>query len=75
MVVTEDDQTWTFGGNQYGQLGHGDKNHRPIPVAVPGFQGAGVVSVACGVYHTVGGVDEPGDANGAFGRMGSRCYT
>lgn len=55
VIVTSDDQTWTFGGNHYGQLGHGDKNHRSVPAAVPCFQGVGVVSVACGVYHTVGG--------------------
>ena len=64
VVVTEDDQTWTFGDNQYGQLGHGDKHFRSVPAAVPCFQGAGVISTACGVFHTVGRVG---------GSMGGDC--
>lgn len=53
-VVTDDDQTWTFGGNGYGQLGHGDRNGRTVPSALACFRGSGVLSVACGLYHTVG---------------------
>eukprot|EP00903_Cladosiphon_okamuranus_P014621 g13558.t2 len=69
VVVTEDDQTWTFGGNQYGQLGHGDKNNRSVPAAVPCFQGAGVVSVSCGVFHTVVSV-----AGGGFFSFGKNDH-
>lgn len=53
VVVTDDDRTWTFGGNDYGQLGHGDQSSRSAPAALACFQGLGVLSVACGVYHTV----------------------
>ncbi|CAB1109824.1 unnamed protein product [Ectocarpus sp. CCAP 1310/34] len=53
VVVTDDDRTWTFGGNDYGQLGHGDRSSRSAPAALACFQGLGVLSVACGVYHTV----------------------
>ncbi|CAN0164477.1 unnamed protein product [Ectocarpus sp. 6 AP-2014] len=53
VVVTDDDRTWTFGGNDYGQLGHGDQSFRSAPAALACFQGLGVLSVACGVYHTV----------------------
>lgn len=53
VVVTDDDRTWTFGGNDYGQLGHGDHSSRSAPAALACFQGLGVLSVACGVYHTV----------------------
>ncbi|CAM9563936.1 unnamed protein product [Pylaiella littoralis] len=53
VIVTEDDRTWSFGGNAHGQLGHGDKSDRSVPAALSCFQGTRVLSVACGVYHTV----------------------
>lgn len=53
VVVTDDDRTWTFGGNEYGQLGHGDHISRSAPAALACFQGLGVLSIACGVHHTV----------------------
>eukprot|EP00904_Undaria_pinnatifida_P006408 jgi/Undpi1/2898/HiC_scaffold_14.g06275.m1 len=53
VVVTEDNRTWTFGGNDYGQLGHGDKGtNRSVPTSLACFEGVGVMSVACGMYHT-----------------------
>ncbi|CAM9238533.1 unnamed protein product [Scytosiphon promiscuus] len=53
VIVTDDDQTWTFGGNTFGQLGHGDRSGRSAPSALACFEGSGVLSVACGLYHTV----------------------
>ncbi|CAN0521831.1 unnamed protein product, partial [Laminaria digitata] len=53
IVVTDDNRTWTFGDNDFGQLGHGFKERRAFPTPVDCFEGVGVLSVACGMYHTV----------------------
>ncbi len=54
VIVTG--KLFTFGCNEFGQLGTGDKKNRDVPfcVSTKTLQGAGsVLQVACGGYHTV----------------------
>ncbi|CAM9849889.1 unnamed protein product [Ascophyllum nodosum] len=46
-------EIWTFGGNACGQLGQGDKVRRLVPTPIESLRGLDVLSVACGLYHTV----------------------
>ena len=50
IAVQADGATWTWGQNRFGQLGLGDVEDRAQPTVVP-FQP--VVTVACGVKHTL----------------------
>jgi len=57
VVLGRDGTAWCWGGNAYGQLGKGDRENAPSPVAVRGPDGVGVLSnlvaVAAGGLHTV----------------------
>ncbi|KAF1786913.1 Ubiquitin-associated domain [Phytophthora cactorum] len=44
---------YTFGRNDYGQLGHNDSIDRKIPQLVDALSDQQIVSVACGQYHTM----------------------
>ncbi|RLN82186.1 hypothetical protein BBJ28_00012215 [Nothophytophthora sp. Chile5] len=44
---------YTFGRNDYGQLGHNDLIDRKVPQHVEALSDQHVVSVACGQYHTM----------------------
>ncbi|KAE9052126.1 hypothetical protein PR001_g805 [Phytophthora rubi] len=44
---------YTFGRNDYGQLGHNDSIDRKVPQHVEAMGDQHVVSVACGQYHTM----------------------
>lgn len=46
-------QVYTFGRNDFGQLGSGDINDRKLPCLVDSLRGQRVTSMACGQYHTV----------------------
>ena len=52
VIITEDGNLYSFGKNDTGQLGLGDRNNRDTPrlVNVPG--GLGVKAVSCGGQHT-----------------------
>lgn len=39
IALTKDDEVWTWGGGDYGQLGHGDVTERLIPTKVAGLDG------------------------------------
>ncbi|TYZ60061.1 hypothetical protein PybrP1_005747 [[Pythium] brassicae (nom. inval.)] len=47
------DFVYTFGRNDYGQLGHNDTIDRKVPHHVEALAEQHVVSVACGQYHTL----------------------
>ena len=57
VALDEDGQVWTWGMNNYGQLGDGTNDDRSLPVQVKGPGGKGFltnVTVVCaGGYHTV----------------------
>lgn len=46
-------QVYTFGRNDFGQLGSGDVIDRKLPCLVDSLRGQRVTSLACGQYHTV----------------------
>ncbi|KAG7400056.1 hypothetical protein PHYBOEH_007124 [Phytophthora boehmeriae] len=52
-AVTEDGAVYTFGRNDYGQLGLGHKMHMSMPMAVESLSRMRIVQVACGCYHTL----------------------
>lgn len=45
-------QVYTFGRNDFGQLGSGDVIDRKLPCLVDSLRGQRVTSMACGQYHT-----------------------
>ncbi len=51
VVLLENGEVYSFGSNQYGQLGVGDTNIRGCPARVP--LKAAVVQVTAGSNHTV----------------------
>ena len=54
MVVTEAGLLFTYGDGRHGQLGHGDRNARDVPVEVGAarFRGARIVFAAAGCAHS-----------------------
>lgn len=46
-------QVYSFGRNDFGQLGSGDTIDRKLPSLVESLRGQRVTSLACGQYHTV----------------------
>ena len=74
-AVTSAGALLLWGDNYFGQLGHGDKEDRLVPVTLCllRFGGAPVAMVACGAFHTLvvtraGGLFAFG--NGEFGQLG-----
>lgn len=51
VYLAPDGRVWTWGRNQYGQLGHNDTAQRTSPTLVPGL--TDVVEVAAGYYHAM----------------------
>lgn len=47
------DIVYTFGRNDYGQLGHDDTADRKVPQQVDALGDRRIVSVACGQYHSM----------------------
>ncbi|ETN13551.1 hypothetical protein, variant 20 [Phytophthora nicotianae INRA-310] len=52
-IVTEDGAVYTFGRNDYGQLGLGHKLHTARPTHVESLSRMRITQVACGCYHTL----------------------
>jgi len=55
VVVDHSGQAWSWGNNEWGQLGQDDRRHRrvPTPIAGTGPGGENIVMVALGQRHTV----------------------
>ncbi len=51
VVVTPDGHVWTWGRNEYGQLGDGTNTDRLVPTPVPGL--TNIVAVSTNTYHTL----------------------
>ena len=45
-------ETYSFGRNDFGQLGHNDTTEKKFPHPITQLKGQRVVSLACGQYHT-----------------------
>ncbi|OWZ21506.1 RCC1 and BTB domain-containing hypothetical protein [Phytophthora megakarya] len=52
-LVTENGAVYTFGRNDYGQLGLGHKLHMARPTVVERLSRMRITQVACGCYHTL----------------------
>eukprot|EP00668_Euglena_longa_P014422 GGOE01018412.1.p1 GENE.GGOE01018412.1~~GGOE01018412.1.p1 ORF type:complete len:985 (+),score=336.01 GGOE01018412.1:29-2956(+) len=48
FVWTAEGSIFSFGWGSYGQLGHGDTNHRTSPTLVAALKGKNITGVACG---------------------------
>jgi len=76
---TAGDTLWTWGSNSYGQLGHGDREDRLLPVTIPAetFGDVPVVSMDGGKCHTLV-VTADGSLWGcgcdAFGQLGLHAH-
>merc|ERR1719495_2538114 len=55
VIVDEVGMAWSWGNNEFGQLGQGDKKHRrlPAPIAGTGPDGKTIVAVAASKKHTL----------------------
>ncbi|KAI9995477.1 hypothetical protein PInf_012542 [Phytophthora infestans] len=53
VVVTNSGRTFSFGRNDYGQLGIGNKVHQNVPNVVALSANTRMVRATCGCYHTV----------------------
>ena len=51
LLAADDGTVYSWGQNQYGQLGLGDTAERLIPTLIPGL--SNIVAVAAGEYHSV----------------------
>src|SRR5580693_3883370 len=71
FIITEDG-LYSFGYNDYGQLGLGNNTHQNIPQKITQFNSSNIVSIACGDYHsfvlTKDGLYSFGNNN--FGQLG-----
>jgi hypothetical protein len=52
VAVQANGCVWSWGRNDFGQLGHGDNNSRSIPVDIRNSDVMGISRVACGFSHT-----------------------
>ena len=53
LCITADGSLFSWGYNNYGQLGVGDTEGRRVPTLVTALQGKRVVHVAAGNHHTI----------------------
>lgn len=55
IVVDEEGQAWSWGNNEFGQLGQGDKRHRriPTPISGTGPNGYTIVALATSRKHSL----------------------
>ena len=57
-ALTNEGKVFTWGDNDFGQLGHGEYEHRHIPTKVESLDGVSIVKIACGEWHTVAITDK-----------------
>ena len=53
LALTADGAVWSWGQGAYGQLGHGDTQHQPLPKKVEALAGQRVVAVSAGDAHSL----------------------
>jgi alpha-tubulin suppressor-like RCC1 family protein len=50
--LTKKGEVFSWGCNDYGQLGHGDEEHRRVPTKVASLDGTVIIKISCGKSHT-----------------------
>eukprot|EP00753_Platysulcus_tardus_P014506 PLAT4383.2.p1 GENE.PLAT4383.2~~PLAT4383.2.p1 ORF type:complete len:552 (+),score=129.47 PLAT4383.2:26-1681(+) len=72
-AITDLGETFTWGGGEHGQLGHGDRVNRMSPYMVAALRDKTVAQITCGWSHTVALTDS-GEVytwgNGDHGKLG-----
>ena len=56
--ITKNGKAVSWGGNDYGQLGHGDRKERRVPTQVAGLDGLVIIKISCGGWHTAAITDK-----------------
>ena len=52
LVLTEDDEVWSWGWGAHGQLGLGDTQDRELPTVISELSGQKIVALSCGDRHS-----------------------
>ncbi|MDO9140563.1 MAG: hypothetical protein Q7U38_09585, partial [Methylobacter sp.] len=52
-ITSEDGKVYSFGYNDYGQLGHGNYNHLSTPTQIAGVNDKNIAVVSAGFFHTM----------------------
>lgn len=77
IVATDEDELYSFGRNDYGQLGHGDTADKAKPVRIDSLRGSRVLALSCGQYHTVMSIENVGllaCGKNDYGQLGAAQY-
>ncbi|EOD08802.1 hypothetical protein EMIHUDRAFT_358730 [Emiliania huxleyi CCMP1516] len=53
LALTADGAVWSWGGGDYGKLGHGDQQSQLLPKKVEAFTGQRVITVSAGGRHSL----------------------
>jgi alpha-tubulin suppressor-like RCC1 family protein len=53
LVLDSDGEVWSWGGNDYGQLGRGDEEDRERPERIASLVGTRILQVAAGSVHSL----------------------
>lgn len=73
LIIDESGDLWSYGYNQYGQLGHAENAGTDSPTSTPIKVMSNVKSVSAGAYHTLV-IKENGDlfsfGNNQYGQLG-----
>jgi len=77
--TTAGNTLWTWGSNEDGQLGHGDREHRLLPVSIPAttFGDVPVVNIDGGYGHSLVVTADGslwGSGSDAFGQLGLHAH-
>jgi alpha-tubulin suppressor-like RCC1 family protein len=51
LLNVEANNVFSWGKNNFGQLGHGDTKNRNTPTKVDFFDGKKILQISCGEYH------------------------
>jgi RCC1 and BTB domain-containing protein len=52
LMLTETQEVWTWGSGEFGKLGIGDEEKHSEPIMITALQGAGVVEISTGGFHS-----------------------
>ena len=58
-MFPENDGIYSFGSNEYGQLGIGNNFDQPTPHKVEFFDKMKINEISCGSYHTIISTGKP----------------